>query len=247
MINLILFLKDTVMKNFAFVLLLILPIFANAGNIPKAFDSRPVFPTVEKMRNADWTWQNFVTLPNASKLTKDTQFKGKYSVIQTIREENPNTTITFYGTKERPEVAVIESRTWGAANTEKTLFVRLDMLKGNVPLKSNCNFKNISEVEADKDEDGHSYESGADLAFQQVYILPKSIAILSNQAAGKNDLYVASSQVETYVVTGSFQTQAYTLSIITPYKDKLGKYIKEFGWHTTKQGRKVNCSINYTL
>ena len=87
---------------------------------------------------------------------------------------NPQTMITFYGSKERPEVAVIESRTWGAGNTQRSKFVRLDKLKVNIPLKSNCNFKDVST--SDRDDD---VETGASVDFQQAYMMPKNIASLS--------------------------------------------------------------------
>ena len=229
------------MKKLLLTSLILIPTLGVAGNnIPKAFDNRPVIPTVNKLRNESWSWQNFATLPNVDKLQRDVQHKNRYLMTQTINEENPNTTITFYGTKERPEVAVIESRIWGAANTQDSLFVRLDMLKGNLPLKSNCNFREVSISESG-DDDGFHYESGATLDFQQAYTLPKNISSL---AAGKNDLYVASSQAESYVITGSFQTQAYTLSIITPDKRKLGQFMTTYGWNTNKSGKEVRCSVN---
>ena len=229
------------MKKTILVSFLLIPSLSFAGNIPKAFDTRPVLPSVNKIRNENWTWQNFANLPNMDKLHPDPQNKNRYMMTQTISDENPQTTITFYGTKQRPEVAVIEARTWGAGNTQDSLFVRLDMLKGNIPLKSNCNFRRVTVSESDKDSDGFSYETGATLDFQQAYILPKNISSLP---AAKNDLYVASSQVETYVITGSFQTQAYTLSIITPQKNKLGQLINTYGWNTNNNGKKVSCTVN---
>lgn len=229
------------MKKLLLTSLFLIPTLSFAGNnIPKAFDNRPVIPTVNKLRNESWTWQNFATLPNVNKLQRDVQNKNRYLMTQTINEENPNTTITFYGTKERPEVAVIESRIWGAANTQDSLFVRLDMLKGNLPLKSNCNFRDVSISESG-DDDGFHYESSAILDFQQAYTLPKNISSL---AVGKNNLYVASSQAESYVITGSFQAQAYTLSIITPDKRKLGQFMTTYGWNTNKNGKKINCSVS---
>lgn len=54
---------------------------------------------------------------------------------------------------------------------------------------------------------------------------------------------MASSQVETYVITGSFQTQAYTLSMITPDKAKLGKLINMYGWGTNKNNNTVKCKV----
>jgi hypothetical protein len=149
---------------------------------------------------------------------------------------NPQTTITFYGSKERPEVAVIESRTWGAGNTQRSKFVRLDKLKVNIPLKSNCNFKDVST--SDRDDD---VETGASVDFQQAYMMPKNIASLS---PAKNDLYLASSQIESYVVTSTFQTQGYTLSIVTPEKNKLGQFINKYGWDTNNKGKKITCNVS---
>lgn len=77
--------------------------------------------------------------------------------------------------------------------------------------------------------------------FQQVYKLPKSMPSFNGD--GKRDLFMASSQVETYVITSTFQTQAYTLSIITPDKTKLGKFINMHGWDTNKNGKKVTCTV----
>ena len=229
------------MKKYLLSALFLLPVSSLAANIPAAFDTRPVLPTVNQLRNINWTWSNLAKLPNITKLERDDQNKDRYKMVQTIREENPNTTITFYGSKQSPEVAVIESRTWGAANTEDSLFVRLDKLKGNVPLKSNCNFKEVSVSETDKNSGGYSYESGATLDFQKAYVLPKNIGSL---AAAKNDLYVVSSQVETYVITSVYQTQAYTLSIITPQKSKLGQLINQYGWEVNNKGKKVKCSVS---
>lgn len=58
-LNSILFMEK-IMKKFIVAVFIVSPMIANAGNTPeKAFDSRPVFPTVEKMQNVDWIWQNF--------------------------------------------------------------------------------------------------------------------------------------------------------------------------------------------
>lgn len=221
-------------------LTLLLSATAYANNIPDNFNNRPVLPTVQKLRTFDWTWQNVAKLSNISTREADPDHAGRLMQTLTISEHNPNTTITFYGSKTAPDVAVIEARTWGAANTQDTAFLRLDKLKGNTTLKSNCNFKNISISESGND-DGFEYESGAELAFQQAYKLPKSIS--SFGGVGKRDLFMASSQVETYVITGSFQTQAYTLSIITPDKAKLGKLINMYGWDTNKNGNAVKCTV----
>ena len=129
------------MNKYLLASLFLVPTLSFASNFSEVFDTRPVIPTVEKMRNNTWTWKNFANLPNMGKLERDSENKNRYTMTQTIREDNPQTTITFYGSKERPEVAVIESRTWGAGNTQSSKFVRLDKLKGNTPLKSNCNFK----------------------------------------------------------------------------------------------------------
>ena len=193
------------------------------------------------MRNNTWTWKNFANLPNMGKLERDSENKNRYIMTQTIREDNPQTTITFYGSKERPEVAVIESRTWGAGNTQSSKFVRLDKLKGNTPLKSNCNFKNVSVSETSDDGEGRSYETGASVDFQQAYMMPKNIASLS---PAKNDLYLASSQIESYVVTSTFQTQGYTTSIVTPDKNKLGQFINKYGWDTNSKGKKITCNVS---
>lgn len=83
----------------------------------------------------------------------------------TISEQNPNTTITFYGTKNSPDVAIIEACTWGTANTQDTAFVKLNKLKGNTTLRNSCNFNNVSIGESGND-DGFEYESGVELAFQ---------------------------------------------------------------------------------
>lgn len=224
------------MNKYLLASLFLVPTLSFASNFSEVFDTRPVIPTVEKMRNNTWTWKNFANLPNMSKLERDSENKNRYMMTQTIREDNPQTTITFYGSKERPEVAVIESRTWGAANTQNSKFVRLDKLKGNITLKSNCNFKDISTSDSN---DG--VETGASVDFQQAYMMPKNIASLS---PAKNDLYLASSQIESYVVTSTFQTQAYTMSIVTPEKNKLGQFINKYGWDTNNKDKKVTCNVS---
>lgn len=229
------------MKKYLLASLFLVPTLSFASNFSEVFDTRPVIPTVEKMRNNTWTWKNFANLPNMGKLERDSENKNRYTMTQTIREDNPQTTITFYGSKERPEVAVIESRTWGADNTQSSKFVRLDKLKGNTPLKSNCNFKNVSVSETSDDGEGRSYETGASVDFQQAYLMPKNIASLS---PAKNDLYLASSQIESYVVTSTFQTQAYTISIVTPEKNKLGQFINKYGWDTNSKGKKITCNVS---
>lgn len=229
------------MKKYLLASLFLVPTLSFASNFSEVFDTRPVIPTVEKMRNNTWTWKNFANLPNMGKLERDSENKNRYTMTQTIREDNPQTTITFYGSKERPEVAVIESRTWGAGNTQSSKFVRLDKLKGNTPLKSNCNFKNVSVSETSDDGEGRSYETGASVDFQQAYLMPKNIASLS---PAKNDLYLASSQIESYVVTSTFQTQAYTMSIVTPEKNKLGQFINKYGWDTNSKGKKITCNVS---
>ena len=222
------------------ILSLSLSATAYAGNIPDRFDNRPVLPAVQNLRTFDWTWQNVAKIPNISARAADHNHKGRFMQSLTINDENPQTIVTFYGTKTAPDVAVIEARTWGAGNTQDTAFVRLDKLKGNITLKSNCNFKNVATSESGNDG-SYDYESGAELAFQQVYKLPKSMPLLSGD--GKRDLFMASSQVESYVITGTFQTQAYTLSIITPDKAKLGKFINMYGWDTNKNEKKVTCTV----
>lgn len=229
------------MKKYLLASLFLVPTLSFASNFSEVFDTRPVIPTVEKMRNNTWTWKNFANLPNMGKLERDSENKNRYTMTQTIREDNPQTTITFYGSKERPEVAVIESRTWGAGNTQSSKFVRLDKLKGNTPLKSNCNFKNVSVSETSDDGEGRSYETGASVDFQQAYLMPKNIASLS---PAKNDLYLASSQIESYMVTSTFQTQAYTISIVTPEKNKLGQFINKYGWDTNSKGKKITCNVS---
>ena len=224
------------MNKYLLASLFLVPTLSFASNFSEVFDTRPVIPTVEKMRNNTWTWKNFANLPNMGKLERDSENKNRYTMTQTIREDNPQTTITFYGSKERPEVAVIESRTWGAGNTQSSKFVRLDKLKGNTPLKSNCNFKDVST--SDRDDD---VETGASVDFQQAYVMPKNIASLS---PSKNDLYLASSQIESYVVTSTFQTQAYTMSIVTPEKNKLGQFINKYGWNTNSKGKKITCNVS---
>ena len=229
------------MNKYLLASLFLVPSLSFASNFSEVFDTRPVIPTVEKMRNNTWTWKNFANLPNMGKLERDSENKNRYTMTQTIREDNPQTTITFYGSKERPEVAVIESRTWGAGNTQSSKFVRLDKLKGNTTLKSNCNFKNVSVSETSDDGEGRSYETGASVDFQQAYLMPKNIASLS---PAKNDLYLASSQIESYVVTSTFQTQAYTISIVTPEKNKLGQFINKYGWDTNSKGKKITCNVS---
>ena len=229
------------MNKYLLASLFLVPTLSFASNFSEVFDTRPVIPTVEKMRNNTWTWKNFANLPNMGKLERDSENKNRYTMTQTIREDNPQTTITFYGSKERPEVAVIESRTWGAGNTQSSKFVRLDKLKGNTTLKSNCNFKNVSVSETSDDGEGRSYETGASVDFQQTYLMPKNIASLS---PAKNDLYLASSQIESYVVTSTFQTQAYTMSIVTPEKNKLGQFINKYGWDTNSKGKKITCNVS---
>ena len=229
------------MNKYLLASLFLVPTLSFASNFSEVFDTRPVIPTVEKMRNNTWTWKNFANLPNMGKLERDSENKNRYTMTQTIREDNPQTTITFYGSKERPEVAVIESRTWGAGNTQSSKFVRLDKLKGNTPLKSNCNFKNVSVSETSDDGEGRSYETGASVDFQQAYVMPKNIASLS---PAKNDLYLASSQIESYVVTSTFQTQGYTMSIVTPEKNKLGQFINKYGWDTNSKGKKITCNVS---
>lgn len=224
------------MNKYLLVSLFLVPTLSFASNFSEVFDTRPVIPSVEKMRNNTWTWKNFANLPNMGKLEQDSDSKNRYKMTQTIREDNPQTTITFYGSKERPEVAVIESRTWGAGNTQNSKFVRLDKIKGNTPLKSNCNFKDVSTSDIDDD-----VETGASVDFQQAYVMPKNIASLS---PAKNDLYLASSQIESYVVTSTFQTQAYTMSIVTPEKNKLGQFINSYGWDTNSKGKKITCQVN---
>ena len=229
------------MNKYLLASLFLVPTLSFASNFSEVFDTRPVIPTVEKMRNNTWTWKNFANLPNMGKLERDSENKNRYTMTQTIREDNPQTTITFYGSKERPEVAVIESRTWGAGNTQSSKFVRLDKLKGNTTLKSNCNFKNVSVSETSDDGEGRSYETGASVDFQQAYLMPKNIASLS---PAKNDLYLASSQIESYVVTSTFQTQGYTMSIVTPEKNKLGQFINKYGWDTNSKGKKITCNVS---
>lgn len=224
------------MNKYLLASIFLIPTLSFASNFSEVFDTRPVIPTVEKMRNNTWTWKNFANLPNMGKLERDSGNKNRYTMTQTIREDNPQTTITFYGSKERPEVAVIESRTWGAGNTQSSKFVRLDKLKGNIPLKSNCNFKDVST--SDRDDD---VETEASVDFQQAYVMPKNIASLS---PAKNDLYLASSQIESYVVTSTFQTQGYTLSIVTPEKNKLGQFINKYGWDTNSKGKKITCNVS---
>lgn len=227
------------MNKLIILMTILLPISALANNTQNTFNNNSVMPTLTQLRNMDWTWKNIAKLPHISALEQDSEHKT-YMQTQNIREENPQITITFYGTKSKPEVAVIESRTWGMGNAQNSQFVRLDMLKGNIPLQSNCNFRKISVNEIGEDNDIGRYETGADLLFQQFYRLPKDIVSL---APAKHDLYASSLQIKSYVTTSTFQSQAYTITIITPDQTKLGKYVTMYGWNTTKQGKKIMCRI----
>lgn len=199
--------------------------------------TRPVLATMNEMRQVDWTWDNFAALPNTEGLVEDYYVKNRYQLVQTVVDDDPLTTVTFYGNKQRPEVAVIETRRWGGEDA----FARLDTLKGNVKLSSNCNFKEVSVSEKHQDSDGHEYEEGGYLEFQQTFLLPKDMQALGS---AKTDLYMASLQATSYVITGSYQEQGYTKSIITPNKNKLGQYINDYGWNTDKKGKKVSCKVS---
>lgn len=200
-------------------------------------NTQPVLATLNEMSQVDWTWDNFAALPNTEGLQEDYNLENWYRLVQTVVEGDPLTTVTFYGSKERPEVAVVETRRWGG----KDAFARLDTLKGIEKLSSNCNFKKLSFSEQVKEDDGFEYENGGNLDFQQVYLLPKNMPVLGS---AKTDLYMASSQATSYVITGSFQEQGYTMSIITPNKNKLGQYIKDYGWDTDKKGKEISCRVD---
>lgn len=200
-------------------------------------NTQPVLATLNKMRQVDWTWDNFAALPNTEGLQEDYYVKNRYMLIQTVVDGDPLTNVTFYGSKKGPEVAVIETRRWGGEDA----FARLDTLTGNVKLSSNCNLKKVPLSEKDKDDDGYEYEYGGYLEFQQVYMLPKNMQTLGS---AKTDLYMASSQATSYVATSTFQEQGYTMSIITPNKNKLGQYIKDYGWDTDKSGKEISCRVN---
>ncbi len=200
-------------------------------------NTQPVLASLNEMRQVDWTWDNFAALPNTEGLEEDYYIKNRYMLVQTVVDGDPLTTVTFYGSKKRPEVAVIETRRWGGEDA----FARLDTLKGIEKLSSNCNFKELSVSEKHKDESGFEYEQGGYLDFQQAYLLPKNMQTLGS---AKTDLYMASSQATSYVVTGSLQQQGYTMSIITPNKNKLGQYIKDYGWDTDKKGKEVSCRVD---
>ena len=152
-----------------------------------------------------------------------------------IQEDNPYISVTFYGTKERPDVAVVESRVWGGAGHDFPNFVRLDKTKGLSKLNSNCNLKNTSYEITEKDHDGHSYTTGGSLEFQQVYQYPIS---------SKKTLYMSSMRANSVVITGSYQSQHYTLSVITPHKERLGTFINAYAWSENSKGKPRKCSVS---
>ncbi|WP_193778063.1 WG repeat-containing protein [Psychrobacter sp. FDAARGOS_221] len=199
--------------------------------------TQPVLDTLNKMRNVDWTWDNFAALPDTKGLEQDYENPNNYKMVQTVVEGDPETTVTFYGSQQRPEAAVIETRRWGGEDA----YARLDTLSGNVILSSNCNFKQVSVSEKHQDPDGNEYEEGGYLEFQQTYLLPKGMQVIG---AAHKDLYMASLQASSYVVTGSYQEQGYTKSIITPNKNKLGQYMNHYGWNTDKNGNNISCRVD---
>ncbi len=191
-------------------------------------------PALQKMQG-DWTWANFAALPNTDKRpTKDPNSKNRYMMTHTIKDDNPYIGITFYGTKERPDVAVVESRVWGGSD-DYPHFVRLDKLKGLSKLASNCNLKDVSYELAEKDDEGFEYTLGGHLEFQQVYRYP---------ITSKKTLYMSSMKATSIVITSTFQSQHYTLSLITPYKDKLGVFINAYAWSVNNQGDTKKCTVS---
>lgn len=215
-----------------FIGLVMMPALANQGLIPKGYDNTPVMPAIKKMQG-EWTWKNFESLPNTHKKQKYPQ-DAHYFTHQKAREGDMfETTVAFYGSAQKPEFAIIESRAWGAGNAQGVKFTKLEHLQGLSKLTSNCNLKNIHVMQTIKDEEAGDYQQGGDLYSQALYQFNN----------GQKTLYMASLQATSITVTGSFQTQVYTRSIITPHKAKLPTYIQEFGWNKNAKGKTIKCTI----
>lgn len=213
----------------------------NSDFLNPAFDSRPAFPSLEMMQG-DWTWTNVAKIPNVDNLQPDPEKKGRYMMYVTLAEDNPQHSVVFYGTKQKPEFAVIESYAWGMVNVQEGIFIKLNRLRGNQALKSNCNFKEMSYTKKEYDKEvGQAYEISYGLDFQQVYQLPKAI---HNLREAKQPLYMSTMQQSSYFTTSTFQTHGFTRAIITPNKQKLGVYMAEFGWNRNKQGKVIKCTVS---
>lgn len=193
-----------------------------------------VTPALQKMEGV-WEWDNFATLPNSYEKEKDPDSKNRYYLKhQAFNKDFVEISVTFYGTKDTPDVAVVETYVRGAYNTQVEAFVKLNKMSGLTKLKSNCNFKDIQIRESGVDEDGHHWSSGRHLDFQQVYQFKN----------GNKILYMASSQATGSYTTGSFSSHGYTKSIITPHKDKLGVFMNAYGWSTNKSGKTIKCMVS---
>ena len=114
-------------------------------------------------------------------------------------------------------------------------YFRLDKLDNLTPLKSNYNLKDISYEITEKDSEAGEYTYGGMLDFQQVYQYP----ITANKT-----LYMSSMQATSIVITGSFQSQFYTLSVITPHKDKLGVFMNAYAWSENSEGKPMKCTVS---
>lgn len=211
------------MRKFVLLLACSLPFAAHA-----AYDNAPVKNALNLFAK-EWRWQNFGA--SSTQLTQDYSNKNRYFVSYDLQGNGVQNNITIYGTKQKPEFAVIES--YNNYDEDKP-FIRLDKTKGLKRLKSNCNFKNINQATGKPDHMGYNSSS---LEIQQVYQLPKP-------TKNATQLYMAANYSSSVVITEVFNASLGSTAIITPYKNKLGSYINEFGWNTDKRGRTVKCTVS---
>lgn len=181
-----------------------------------------------------WEWDNFATLPNSYEKEKDPDSKNRYLLKHmAFSGDFEEISVSFYGTKETPDVAVVDTL-FPDEGVKDAGFIQLNKMGELTPLKSNCNLKNIHIEKHGVDDDGHNWSSHRDLDFQQVYQFKN----------GNKIFYVASLRVEAAYVTGSFRSYAYAKSIITPHKEKLGTFINAYGWSTNKLGKTIKCMVS---
>lgn len=196
------------------------------------------FLQISKQQPNQWHWSQFESLPRdyeyeKAKASPDINKKARYMVSRTIDSER-NMSIDVYGTKQRPEVVVLSSAGYGFHEPESLWKLNEKDMKR---LNSNCNFGKITITSHYKDKEVHwgTIEQTNWIDYQR---------ILSYSTAKNHPLYIVSSSGGGSVVTATFSSGINTKYIFTPYKDKLPEYIKEFGWNTTKQKKKVKCTVS---
>lgn len=191
----------------------------------------------------NWHWQMFDNLKNLDNDTltpKKITKTNNYFLTKTI-DETQHITLTAYGSKQQPEVIVVKSESYLPENSlpipEDLAIAKARLLRLNpqppyfIPLKTNCRLANLT---ARYQHPKYTISAGGSLDSQNFY----------RYTQNSRPLYMSYAEGSGYVATSMMIHFAQSTWIITPNKEKLGKFVSQYGWHIDNKGREIECLID---